>query len=81
MVCAPLPLPFNVGMPIKRAMGYNPYLTAREHFERLRAFNHFYGYFEDNNNLPLPEDVPADITIAEYEFQNNAGLFMINANQ
>jgi hypothetical protein len=53
--------------PIQRAMGYDPAMNARDYLTRLRAFNDFYGY--DNNNLPSEQDIlliPGDITIDEY---------------
>jgi hypothetical protein len=51
---------------IERQMEYVPSMNAREYIECLRSFNVFYGYSKRNINIPLPENVPDNITIQEY---------------
>ena len=54
---------------LERQMAYNPDMDARAYFARLREFNIFYGYQHRNNNLPEPDDVPENITIEQYDAQ------------
>lgn len=64
-----------VRQPLKKVMAYDGEMDAREYYERLRAFNIANGYSEDNNNLPLPEDVPANLTIMEYQLMQMIAPF------
>jgi hypothetical protein len=50
-------------------MAYVGSMEARLYITNLRSFNNFYGYHEKNNNIPLPENVPDNITIDEYYAQ------------
>jgi hypothetical protein len=54
---------------LERQMAYNPEMEARLYIARLRDFNILYGYQYRNNNLPLPENVPENITIEQYDAQ------------
>jgi len=55
--------------PIQRQMAYVGSMEARLYITNLRNFNERYGYSEKNNNIPLPEDVPNNITIEQYYAQ------------
>jgi hypothetical protein len=61
--------------PLKKAMAYDGSMDAREYYTRLRAFNIANRYLEDNNNLPLPEDVPENVTLMDYQFMHMLAPF------
>ena len=57
--------------PLRAQMAFDGELPAREYYIRLREFNSRHGYPQDNNNLPLPEDVPENMIIADYLYRIN----------
>jgi hypothetical protein len=56
--------------PLRAQMAFDGELPAREYYIRLREFNTRHGYPEDNN-LPLPENVPENVSISEYLYRIN----------
>ena len=61
----------NDYVPITRAMGFSGLDTnMRAYIERLIDFNIHYRQAWLNTNLPNPDNIPAHLTVGEYEQMN-----------
>ena len=57
--------PFYEGL--QRQMAYDGRMFAREWYDSYRMFNIEYGYFANNVGVPLPRDIPENMTLEDYD--------------
>ena len=51
---------------LRRVMGVDYHMNAREYYQRLREFNERYGYHDLNVGLPDINNIPVDMSLGDY---------------